>query len=93
MVEISNLLIKDIRTGFNPVPGICKFFFIVRPPLIDEFTMIRILEFNHVIHGIPDFPCTFLVEEVTHINGTAVDKHIEKLLVFHQSAEQTGVLI
>ena len=85
-VEVVGALVK-------PFASIVEFVVVIRPPAIDEFTMVRILCLGEFVHLVPYGTRTLLIEEVAHIDGCSVQEFALEVGILHQSAEQTGSLV
>ena len=53
----------------------------------------RIFILDSIVERIPYGTCTALVEPVAHIDGGTIDKLALEVGIFHQSAEQTSVVV
>ena len=70
-----------------------QFLVILRPPSVDEVTMIRIFVLDHFAHRIPNGADTSLIQEIPHIDTATVDKFTIKIFIFHQSVEEACVFL
>ena len=93
MIVFAEVTVEEVRALAEPVPGIVQFIVVVRPPLVDESSVVGVLGLDLVVHRIPRLADALQIEEVAHKDSAVVYQLPAEVFVLHQLSEQQGVLL